>query len=83
MVIFRMVDLLVRDVPETVVTALEKRAAENGRDAGMEVRVILEENLKPKSEDFWERAEKLREELRGRGLFFDSAEIIRQARDER
>jgi len=78
-----MVDLLVRDVPETVVSALEKRAAENGRNAEAEVRMILEENLKPKSEDFWERAEKLREELRGRGLFFDSAEVIRQARDER
>lgn len=83
MVRFRMVDLLVRDVPETVVSALEKRAAENGRNAEAEVRMILEENLKPKSEDFWERAEKLREELRGRGLFFDSAEVIRQARDER
>jgi plasmid stability protein len=78
-----MAQLLVRDVPDAVAAELEKRAAENGRSAEAEHRAILERTLKPVKGDFWEEAAKLREDLRGRGLHFDSAAIIRQDRDER
>ncbi|MBV9572064.1 MAG: Arc family DNA-binding protein [Alphaproteobacteria bacterium] len=74
--------LLVRDVPDKVIAALKKRAKQHGRSAEAEHRAILEQAVKPSGEDFWERAAKLREETRGR-IFTDSAELIRQARDER
>jgi plasmid stability protein len=77
-----MVDLLVRDVSETVATALEKRAAGNRRSAEAEARAILEENLKPSVKEFLEEAAKLRAKLRGR-KFTPSEDLIREARDER
>jgi plasmid stability protein len=75
--------LLVRDVPEETIAALKVRAKENGRSAEAEHRALLQENLKSKREKFWEEAATLREELRARGLHFDSAAIIRQDRDSR
>jgi antitoxin FitA len=77
-----MAQLLVRDVPLDVVEALKKRAAQNGRSAEAEHRLILEQVLRPGREDFWARAAKLREETRGR-IFTDSTDLIRQDRDER
>ena len=73
--------LLVRDVPPDVVEALKRRAIEHGRSAEAEHRAILEEALTPGRAGFWERAAKLREELRGR-VFTPSEDIIRQDRDE-
>lgn len=77
-----MAQLLVRDVPDDVATELKKRAAKNGRSAEAEHRAILEQTLKPKNEDFWEEATKLREALRGR-KFTPSEDLIRESRDER
>src|SRR6201987_6212568 len=77
-----MPQLLVRDVPQDVVEALKQRAAEHGRSAEAEHRIILEEALRPGRVGFWERAAKLREETRGRVLN-DSTDLIRQDRDER
>ena len=77
-----MPQLLVRDVPLDVVEALKRRAAEHGRSAEAEHRHILEQALRPGRADFWERAAKLREELRGR-VFTPSEDLIRQDRDER
>jgi antitoxin FitA len=77
-----MPQLLVRDVPLDVVDALKRRAAEHGRSAEAEHRAILEEVLRPGRADFWERAAKRREELRGR-VFTPSEDLIRQDRDER
>ena len=91
-----MPELLVRDVPENVVEALRRRAAEHGRTEEAELRSIIEEALIPKEDlvapgelaarpgraDFWERAAKLREELKGR-TFTPSEDLIRQDRDER
>jgi plasmid stability protein len=77
-----MAQLLVRDVPEATVAELKKRAKHNGRSAEAEHRAILESALKPPAEDFWVRAAKLREATRGR-IFTDSADLIREARDER
>jgi plasmid stability protein len=78
-----MSELLPNDLPETIAVALNKRAAQNGRTPEAEVRAILADVLRTGSEDFWERATKLREALRARGLHFDSAEMIRQDRDQR
>lgn len=77
-----MAQLLVREVPLDVVEALKRRAAEHGRSAEAEHRLILEETLRPKRAGFWERAAKLREETRGR-ITIPSEVLIRQDRDER
>jgi len=61
---------------------LKRRAAEHGRSAEAEHRVILEEALRAGRSGFWERAAKLREEL-GDRILTDSTELIRQDRDER
>ena len=77
----RVAQLLVRDVPEDVVEALKRRAAEHGRSAEAEHRAILEEALCRGRSGFWERAAKLREETRGR-ITIPSEVLIRQDRDE-
>lgn len=77
-----MPQLLVRGVPLDVVDALKQRAAEHGRSAEAEHRRILEEALRPGRPDFWERAAKSREAMRGR-IWTNSTDLIRQDRDER
>jgi plasmid stability protein len=77
-----MPQLLVRGVPPDVVEALKRQAADHGRSAEAEHRLILEQSLRPGRAGFWERAAALREKTRGR-IFGDSAELIRQDRDER
>ena len=77
-----MAQLLVRDVPQDIVDALKRRAAEHGRSAEAEHRRILEEALRPSRAGFWERARALREETRDR-ILTPSEDLIRQARDER
>jgi plasmid stability protein len=77
-----MPQLLVRDVPLDVVEALKRRAAEHGRSAEAEHRIILEQSLLPGRAGFWERAAALREQTQGK-IFTDSTDLIRQDRDER
>jgi plasmid stability protein len=77
-----MAQFLVRDVPEDVAAELKRRAKKHGRSAEAEHRAILLEALKPASDDFWQAAEKLRAELKGR-KFTDSTKFIRQDRDRR
>lgn len=77
-----MPQLLVRNIPQDVVEALKRRAAEHGRSAEAEHRIILEQALRPGRAGFWERAAALRAETRGR-IFTDSTDFIRQDRDER
>ena len=77
-----MAQLLVRDVPQDVVEALKRRAAEHGRSAEAEHRIILEKALRAGRAEFWERAAALREATRGR-ISIPSEELIRQDRDER
>jgi plasmid stability protein len=77
-----MPQLLVRDVPRDVVEALKRRAADHGRSAEAEHRAILEKALRAGREGFRDRAARLREATRGR-IVGESAELIRQDRDER
>lgn len=65
-----MPELLVRDVPDYVVEALQRRAAAHRR---RRTPSILEQALcalapRPGRADFWERAAKLREQTRGRNI---------------
>lgn len=79
-----MAQLLVRDIPEEVVAALKKRAKRHGRSAEAEHREILREALKSGADDFWNAADRFRQELADEGrLFSDSAKIIREERDKR
>lgn len=77
-----MPQLLVRDVAADVVEALKRRAAEHGRSAEAEHRMILEQALCAGKAGFWERAAALRAETRGKVLT-NSTELIRQDRDAR
>jgi len=77
-----MAQLLVRDVPLVVVEALKRRAAEHGRSAEAEHRLILEEALRVGRSEFRKQAAKLREETRGR-VTVNSTELIREDRDRR
>lgn len=77
-----MAQLLVRDISADLVKALKARAANNGRSAEAEHRLILEEQLKPPESDWWALADALREETKGR-ISGNSADLIREDRDER
>ena len=77
-----MAQLLVRQVEEALVEALKRRAAAHHRSAEAEHRAILENVLRPASNDFAARAKQLRAATAGR-LKIDSAELVRQDRDSR
>jgi plasmid stability protein len=77
-----MPQLLVCDVPQDVVEALKRRAAEHGRSVEAEYRVIFEEALRAARGGFWERAATLRAATRGR-ISVPSEDLIRQDHDER
>jgi antitoxin FitA len=75
--------LTVRKVDDDLIRRLKIRAAEHGRSAEAEHREILKQALlpQPAPEDFWALADRLRKE--GPKMPGDSADIIRQMRDER
>jgi len=58
-----MPDLLLRDVPQHTIDALERQAALHGRSLEVEHRAIIEAALRA---GFWERAAALRAETSGR-----------------
>jgi plasmid stability protein len=79
-----MAQLLVRDISDKLVSALKKRAKQNGRSAEAEHRAILHEVLTPQKDDFWKEVDRLRAELEESGrTFSDSTEILRRDRDSR
>jgi antitoxin FitA len=74
--------LTVRKVDDEVIRRLKIRAARHGRSAEAEHREILKQALaEVPTEDFWTLARRLREETGP--MPGDSADIIRQMRDER
>lgn len=77
-----MAQLLVRDIPETLVLALKERAAAHGRSAEAEHRLILEEALRSGRNEFRKRAARLRAGTAGR-IQGESADLIREDRDSR
>lgn len=79
-----MAQLLVRDISDKLVSALKKRAKQNGRSAEAEHRDILERTLGAPEEEFWKEADRLRNELAESGRkFTNSTEILRRDRDRR
>lgn len=75
-----MAQLLIRDVPEALVLALQERDAANGRSAEAEHRLILEEALLGGRDEFRQRAGRLRAATAGR-IKGESAEFIREHRN--
>lgn len=75
--------LTVRRVDDEIIGRLKIRAAEHGRSAEVEHRKILKQALLPEAaaEDLWALAKRLREETGP--MSGDSADIVRQMRDER
>ena len=77
--------LTVRKVDDEIIRRLKIRAAKHGRSAEAEHREILKQALlaepRLRSEDWWRRAEELRERLGP--MPDDSVDIIRKYRDER
>lgn len=75
-----MPQLTVRKLSGQVVARLKRRAADNGRSAEAEHRVILREALLPARGSFAERAREMRQRLSSR---LDSTDTIRadRARD--
>jgi antitoxin FitA len=76
-----MAQLTVRNVPDEVVKALRVLAAQHGRSAEAEHRLILAQRLGGEKQEFWTRADALRKAA-GRQRS-DSASLLRQMRDER
>jgi len=77
-----MAHLLIRDIPEALVLALEQRAAANGRSAEAEHRLILEEALRSGRNEFRKRAARLRAATAGM-IKGESADLIREDRHSR
>lgn len=76
-----MAQLTVRKLPPEVVRALKIRAAQHGRSAEAEHRLVLEEAFKPRLEDFWTHADALRRKCGKQRR--DSTELLRKMRAER
>ena len=76
-----MAQLTVRGVPADVVKALRIRAAQHGRSAESEHRLLLAEALQAEPSDFWAQADALRGQTRRQRS--DSATLQRRQRDER
>lgn len=78
-----MAQVLVRNLKDTVVGRLKKRAKTRGRSLQAEVKQILEDAAAEADQtDVWKRIEKFRERMRRSGkTFSDSAELIREDRE--
>lgn len=77
-----MAQLTVRNIPDEVVKALRVRAAQNGRSAEAEHRLILAEAVKASAAgDFWERVDALRRGTKPQVT--ESGRLQREMRDKR
>ncbi len=77
-----MSQLLVRNLHEEVVENLKQRAKDNHRSLQAEVALILENAAKIQPANFWNNANKLREQLaQSKQLFSDSTELVREDRE--
>lgn len=76
----RMARIIVENIDDHVVWALESRAARKGHSLEQELRDILSSAASNEGTRFLERAAALRSELQGRE-FPDAAETIREDRD--
>jgi len=77
-----MAQLTVRNIPDEVVKALRVRAAQHGRSAEAEHRLILAEAVRASApSDFWARADSLRRGTKPQRT--ESGRLQREMRDRR
>lgn len=76
-----MAQLTIRKVPDEVVRALKIRAAQQGRSAEAELRLILQQAAAARATDFWAQADALRAQS-GRQRY-ESGRLLREMRDRR
>ena len=74
-----MPNVLVRDVEESILQQLKRRAKENGRSLQNELQQILRQFVEPDASSDEETAARIKESLRGR-VFSDSVESLREDR---
>ncbi|MSP48621.1 MAG: hypothetical protein EXQ95_04770 [Alphaproteobacteria bacterium] len=75
--------MTVRNIDDEVYAKIRQRAARHGRSTEAEVREILQATAASEPNgDFWERAAKLRESMKGR-VHTPSEVLMREGRDER
>ena len=77
-----MAQLTVRKLPDEILRALKIRAAQHGRSAEAEHRLILMRALRAAGGDFWTQADALRRASAGRQRH-SSTRLLRQMRRER
>ncbi|MGB4581893.1 MAG: hypothetical protein WBI91_08530 [Coriobacteriia bacterium] len=78
-----MADLLVRNVPASVMERLKAQAQRNGRSVQKEALAILDGGTQLTMEEWLEQAAAHREQLRADGYTGDSTAMIREDRDTR
>jgi len=78
-----MSQLLVRNLHEEVVESLKNRAKANHRSLQAELALILENAAKVQPANFWKNSSNIRKQLaQSKQVFSDSAELVREDRDE-
>ena len=77
-----MANVLIRNIPDEVITELKRRAKSHKRPLQSELRLILEETACQHYEDIAQRAAEIRRKLAGKSRSYtDSAELLREDRD--
>ena len=77
-----MAHILIRNLDDSVVERLRKRAEAHKRSLQGEVKQILEEAAEIDYTKAWEAVERFREKMKCSGLTFsDSAELLREDRE--
>lgn len=74
-----MADILLRNLDQSVVRKLRKRAKSKGRSMANELRTIVSNSVENDIEDVLEEIRQLRSEFAGR-KFSDSIELLREDR---
>jgi antitoxin FitA len=74
-----MAQILIRNVDDTVVERLKKRASLNGRSLQAELKIVLEQAAQMDMADAREIAARIRGKFKGRQLS-DSAELLHEER---
>ncbi len=76
-----MATVLIRDIPEAVISRLKRIAKRNKRSLQQELRAALELSVNQSSPDLFQKVNEIRENLRKKPIrFSDSAKILREDR---
>ncbi|NWF53572.1 MAG: hypothetical protein HXY45_02120 [Syntrophaceae bacterium] len=76
-----MATVLIRDIPEALVSRLKRIAKRNKRSLQQELRAALELRVSQSSPDLFQKVKDLRADLRRKPIrFSDSAKILREDR---